>query len=47
MSPWPLPATPERCSTRAAPPAARTVPYGEDAAQVYDVRLPARAAARR
>jgi acetyl esterase/lipase len=26
---------------RAAPPAARTVPYGEDAAQVYDVRLPA------
>src|SRR4051812_6147691 len=26
---------------RAAPPAARTVPYGDDTAQVYDVRLPA------
>lgn len=26
---------------RGAPPAARTVPYGQDPAQVYDVRLPA------
>jgi acetyl esterase/lipase len=26
---------------RSAPPAARTVPYGPDPAQVYDVRLPA------
>jgi acetyl esterase/lipase len=35
------PRDPRAVLERSAPPAARTVSYGEDAAQVYDVRLPA------
>jgi len=35
---------PRAVMTRSAPPPARTTAYGDDPAQVYDVRLPSRAA---